>query len=324
MTQPEVFQHLAAYADGELDAAARARIEQALAADRTCQDAVVRWQALRHCARRALTSEPVPGDLYERIHRSLVFQRRVRTFRLWGFPGLALAAAALVVLAISLRNPSPAADSGGLLVHANEFARVYERCGYTRHHTLTDVVGRSLAEVGNEVKKWDKVDFTVYLPDLAGNGYQLAGVCPCFPRDREIIRVVHANYVQGAFQADRASAPETVVSFFSLSRPVELSGQQPLDMAARPGLHPQRKYMVARDANNVTVVKWNEGSASVAACSCIPQDQLVSLVDSMDLAAAAEQPGMLATARAALGSSTPLAVGAVLVAAIALLLRAAP
>lgn len=114
------------------------------------------------------------------------------------------------------------------------------------------------------------------------------------------MRTVHANYVRGAFRSDEASPPERVVSFFSMSGPVELAEQQPICGAERNYAHPQRNYYVAHTGDNVTVVKWDEAQTSLAACSCIPQDELVRLVDSTEVAAAPEQQ------TPALGESLPL------------------
>jgi hypothetical protein len=285
MIQPEIIRELAAYADGEVDDRLRADLERAVAGDPECRAAVARWKALRLCAQRALASEPVPGDLQERIRQRLAYQRRVSVFRWWGFSGLALASAALIVLVALKPSPpaaavSPAVATATVVVYPGEFAEIYRRCGYARHHTLTDVTGRGLAEVAAEVRAWDKTDFPVYLPNMTG--YRLAGVCPCFPRP--VVRTVHANYVRGQFNPDESSPPEQVVSFFSLSDRVDLAEQRSIVGQGRQYLHPQRNYCVAQAGENVTVIKWDEAETSLAVCSCIPQEELVRLVDSTELA----------------------------------------
>jgi anti-sigma factor RsiW len=294
MIQPEIIRELAAYADGEVDDVLRPQLEQAVAGDPECQAAVARWKALRQCARRALASEPVPGDLQERIRRALAHQRRVKAFRWWGFSGLALASAALIfVVAVRPAARSTVAPPQGrgavVLVYPADFARIYEHCGYTRHHTLTEVRERSLADVARQVHAWENIDFPVYLPNMAGAGFQLAGVCRCFPRERTGVRVVHANYVRGSFRPNESSPPENVVSFFCLSGRVELAQQEPIFGPGRNYVHPQRHYYVAHPDANVTVVKWDEAQSSVAACSCIPQQELVRLVDSTEVAAVSGQ-----------------------------------
>jgi anti-sigma factor RsiW len=227
MIQPEIIRELAAYADGEVDDILRPELERAVAGDPECQAAVARWKALRQCAQRALASEPVPGDLQERIRHALAHQRRVRLFRWWGFSGLVLASAALVLLIFVRPAPRSAASSpepgrGAVLVYPADFARIYERCGHSRHHTLMAVAGRSLPEVAQEAQSWDNVDFPVYLPNWRAAGFQLAGVCRCFPPERAGVRVVHASYVRGDFRPDESSPAENVVSFFSMSGRVEL------------------------------------------------------------------------------------------------------
>ncbi|HOO18544.1 MAG TPA: hypothetical protein PLU99_15740, partial [Phycisphaerae bacterium] len=218
MTQPEVFRELATYADGEVDEVLRAELDRAVASDPEFQAAVARWQALRQCARRAVASEPVPGDLKGRICRALAHQRRLRLFRWWGLSGLALASAALLVLL--LVRPTPPAvfpDNGVVVLHPADFARIYEKCGYTYHHSLTEIGERRPAEVAQEVETWSDIDFPVYLPDISSEGFRLAGVCRCFPPERTGIRTVHANYVRGEFSPGTSSPPENVVSLFSMS-----------------------------------------------------------------------------------------------------------
>ena len=284
MTQPEVFRELATYADGEVDEVLRAELDRAVASDPEFRAAVARWQALRQCARRAVASEPVPGDLKGRICRALAHQRRLRLFRWWGLSGLALASAALLVLL--LVRPTPPAvfpDNGVVVLHPADFARIYEKCGYTYHHSLTEIGERRPAEVAQEVETWSDIDFPVYLPDISSEGFRLAGVCRCFPPERTGIRTVHANYVRGEFSPVTSSPPENVVSLFSMSGRIELAQQQRICAAVR-SCGQQRHYFVARVGENVTVIKWDEAQSSLVACSCIPQEELMELVDSAELA----------------------------------------
>ncbi|HRS27362.1 MAG TPA: hypothetical protein P5255_03765, partial [Phycisphaerae bacterium] len=242
------------------------------------------WQALRQCARRAVASEPVPGDLKGRICRALAHQRRLRLFRWWGLSGLALASAALLVLL--LVRPTPPAvfpDNGVVVLHPADFARIYEKCGYTHHHSITEIGERRPADVAQEVKMWADIDFPVYLPDISSEGFRLAGVCRCFPRERTGIRTVHANYVRGEFSPGTSSPPENVVSLFSMSGRIELAQQQRI-CASGQSCGQQRHYFVARVGENVTVIKWDEAQSSLVVCSCIPQEELVELVDSTKLA----------------------------------------
>jgi hypothetical protein len=285
MTQPEVFRELATYADGEVDEVLRAELDRAVASDPEFQAAVARWQALRQCARRAVASEPVPGDLQDRIRRALAHQRRLRLFRWWGLSGLALASAALLVLLLVRPAPPPVVspDGGVVVLHPADFARIYEKCGYTHHHSITEIGERRPADVAQEVKMWADIDFPVYLPDISSEGFRLAGVCRCFPRERTGIRTVHANYVRGEFSPGTSSPPENVVSLFSMSGRIELAQQQRI-CASGQSCGQQRHYFVARVGENVTVIKWDEAQSSLVACSCIPQEELMELVDSAELA----------------------------------------
>ncbi len=285
MTQPEVLRELATYADGEVDEVLRAELDRAVASDPEFRAAVARWQALRQCARRAVASEPVPGDLKGRICRALAHQRRLRLFRWWGLSGLALASAALLV--VLLVRPTPPAvfpDNGVVVLHPADFARIYEKCGYTYHHSLTEIGERRPVEVAQEVKTWSDIDFPVYLPDISSEGFRLAGVCRCFPPERTGIRTVHANYVRGEFSPGTSSPPENVVSLFSMSGRIELAQQRRICASDQGCGHPQRHYFVARVGENVTVIKWDEAQSSLVVCSCIPQEELVELVDSAELA----------------------------------------
>lgn len=134
-------EELMAYADGELDAAAAARVEAAIAADPALADAVARHRALRQDLRAAFAGEldaPVPERLSALLRApaaEVVALDAARARRVprppARLPGWAAVAAALALgLAIGRFAPSPSPEfgigEGGALVAGGALADALE------------------------------------------------------------------------------------------------------------------------------------------------------------------------------------------------------
>jgi hypothetical protein len=262
MNANELRERLAAYADGELDSATRADVEQLLAVDAAAREEVERWQALRRAVQHAVRSQPVPVGLEARVRQRLEAARpgvRSRIYRL-GFSGLAVAAAAVFAF---LYWPQGASATP---VRTADFARIYRQCAVAHRHDgfhVRDAAGGAgLAAVSKQAA------FTCRMPDLAASGdYRLDGACACSPAN---VRVVHAYYRSKV-------EPQNVVSAFAVDRPMRLCN---CSGAPCPCCRGRRQYYVGHD-EDVTLVAWQDGRREYVLAARMDEQQLRSLADDL-------------------------------------------
>ena len=266
MNPSELRKHLPTYADGELEPALRERIESLLESDPASRAELQRWQALRHCAHRAIAEEPLPAGLAELVRNRLAARRRPATGRILrlGLPGLAAAAA--IVLAVTFWPRGAQATP----VEAHGFADVYRTCAVAHRHDTFDVRDKVPADVMAQLR--EEAAFICNVPDATKCGFHVDGACECFHGD-EGIRVVHVYF--------RCNKDDTkVISAFATDRRVDMcsEGCQCPECAAG-----RRHYHVAHD-DDVTLLAWTDDDRSYVVCSDMNEKTLVRMVDTMEIA----------------------------------------
>ncbi len=281
---PQLREWLPTYADGELPPAQAAQVEAALRDSAELRGELARWRALRCCVNRAVCCECAPVAVSQRIRLGLAADsRRRRVVRLFGIGVAAAAALAAAVLVYQRVSAPPAsttpivADSGaGALaasgpVDVSQFAMIYRLCAIENHHDRFQKHGGDPNAVRRELASSAK--FPLLVPDLRSAGFELDGVCPCFP-DKSV-DAVHAFY-------RKEGTPPQIVSVFSLNRCVTLRCCEP--GKCKRGTPLKRAYDVARH-NEVSLVKWDERGASYALAGQMESDELLSLANAVDTAA---------------------------------------
>jgi anti-sigma factor (TIGR02949 family) len=264
----DMLPHLAVYADGELAPELRASVEAHLAECQRCRAEVERWRALRGCVRRAVTSEALPVGLEQRLRQRLLIQPRV-TRGLLAFASTSLAAAAVIVVAVSLYLPGDV-EGAAVDVSAEHFAQVYHQCALGKHHDSHDCRGMSAAEARKFLAR--ELGFKPLVADLSAHGYVLDGACECFPIHDHGLRVIHVHYRHETTQTQ-------VVSLFSADHRIRLQGGS----RQQDHRHPERSYDLAQDGQ-VNVLKWDEQHCSIVLCGQIEPDELLKLAGSADFA----------------------------------------
>ncbi len=261
MDPAELRQHLAQYADGELDPTTAQEVERLMASDPEARAEVERWRALRQSAGRVLTNTAVPARLETRIRAGIRARRGSAGPRLlrFGAPGLAVAAVVLLAFTFWPRGASATA------VEACDFARIYRNCAMHGHDTLGVNGGptrKTVAQLRNENPHAGEI------PDLSVAGYELVGACTCPPAPN--VRVVHAYF--------RHCAEGNIVSSFSIACQIHLCNQgQPCKCACQDN----HVYRCANDGP-VTLICWSEcGHSYVLACGKLTREQLVELAEKM-------------------------------------------
>lgn len=266
MNCEQASEHSAVYADGEADASLQTALAAHLSACPRCRAEVERWQALRRCAQRAMTSEVLPTGLQTRLVARL--RRRPallgqRALRLFG----TMSAAAAIILAVTFWPRT----AGAKTVVADKFAEIYQMCAVDHRHDGQHVRGLSLAEA--RAKLAQCLRSRVLVPDLSAHGYKLDGACRCFHVDN--VRVVHAYYRA----VDDASR---VVSVFSVDCCLSLARCENCERGVCHGKCPRQRLYQEAAAQDVLVLKWNDGAATYALCGALARDELYSLADSVD------------------------------------------
>lgn len=262
--------HLAIYADGELAAELYPTVEAHLAECQKCRMEVERWQVLRRCAQRVVASEALPPGLEQRLRQRLHTQSGTARRRLIKFVVPGLAAAAVIVVAVSLYLPG-VVQGAAVDVSAEDFARVYHKCAVAKHHDSHNCRGMSAQDARELLAR--ELGFKPLVADLSAHGYVLEGACKCFPVHE--VRVIHVHYLSQDTQAQ-------VVSLFSADRCVRLKAGSPFNGAPDRG-RPDRSYEVAQ-AGQVNVLKWDEQRGSFALCGQIQQEELLELAGSAHFA----------------------------------------
>lgn len=272
MMQGRLRHYLAEYADGALDPALRREIEALLARDPEARAEVARWQALRRAAGRAIAGEPVPGGLAERIRRGLRERSARRVPRLLRLGVVPLAAAAAVILAVTVWPQGASATS----IEAAGFADVYRRCALTHKHDTFQVrnaAGEACPRALCRIRQ--KAAFACSVPNVAGCGrFRVEGACTCGPRGCDS-HVVHVYFRS-------VDHPEQVVSVFAVDRRVKLCRK---DGAHCPNCSTCRRcYDVASDGE-VKLVSWQEcGQSYVLVCQRMDERGLTELADGLRMA----------------------------------------
>ncbi|MEW6198724.1 MAG: zf-HC2 domain-containing protein [Planctomycetota bacterium] len=216
MTPSEARDLIPAYADGELDAARRNALEGHLAADCDLRLEVQRWQGLRRCTQRGISTTTVPDGLAERVRARLRAEAgrpryHPRVYRL-GLSGLAAAAA--LVAGVTLWPRGAVARP----VEARGFADIHRVCALLNHHDTLGVRGGQAqadfapTDGGVAVARLrTRAAMTGAVPDLSRRGLQLAGACTCSPCPE--LRVVHAYF---------RSEQGEIISVFAADGPIAL------------------------------------------------------------------------------------------------------
>lgn len=277
MSDSDTSRDLAAYADGELSGAALRRVDAAIAADPSVREAVSHHQALRSLVRGAIDSQPVPADLRQRLRVRLAAQPSGLA-GLWSVlraPRAGLALAASIVLVLFFRGGGMSAPRGearaGVTPFAPaDFSAVHRKCAASAPH---DDLKLATHSPHSAIARLSQLyDSRVALPDLRGVGFDLAGVCRCFPRDD--IRVIHACY-RGE------GAPPVIVSFFWLEKPILLESGSPCGTGG--GGRACRRYESGQ-VDDVRILKWNEGGHGFAVVARLDENRLRSIARSVAVA----------------------------------------
>lgn len=273
--------HLPVHADGELPEGLRPALEAHLAECENCAAAVGRWQALRQCARRTLEAASLPAGLEQRVRGGLAPAPVSRRYRIIRIAAVFTAAAAIIAVSVIVQSRGRSGSAPPSVVQltpvsAEQFAMIHDVCTIGREHAhdAFHKAGKSIDRVSDALA--GEHDFKVLVPNLKDYGYELAGVCGCFPLKG--IEVVHAAY--------RKDQPTLAgISVFSLDQDVKLTecGTQSDGVTGR-------KYDVACIADGVTVLKWTEQSGNFAFCSKMAPEQLRKIADSVDVAALFSDP----------------------------------
>lgn len=281
---PQLREWLPTYADGELPPDRAAQLEAALRDSAELRAELERWRALRCCVNRVVCCECAPAEVSRRIRHGLAAgARRRRVLRLVSV-GVATAAALVAAILVYPRVfPPPASNSPALvdsvadapaasgLLDVSQFAMIYRRCAIENHHDRFQKHGGDPNAVRRELASTAK--FPLLVPDLRSAGFELDGVCPCFP-DKSV-NAVHAFY-------RKEGTPPQIISVFSLNRCVTLRCCEP--GKCNRGTPLKRAYDVARH-NEVSLVKWDERGASYALAGQMESDELLRLANAVDMAA---------------------------------------
>lgn len=291
MSRSSFQEMLPTYADGELDPAQAALVEEELRRDPALRDELVRWKKLRECCRRVACCGDVPGELESRLRSQLSINgRALRWRRYLSTAGLAAAAVILAAVAIPrVSNPGGGSAGGAStasaipvsLSSAEPFVKIYRGCAKNHHDAMhlkspcpvsaTQVVRQALVEQNRSCK--------AFVPDLRSAGWQLDGICMCFPRIDcpKGINVVHAFYRR---VSDSADEPGEILSVFSCNRCVKVGGCG----GAGSVCESKRSYEHG-EFDGVSLVKWDESGTSFALCSELPVSALEGIAESVKVAA---------------------------------------
>jgi anti-sigma factor RsiW len=161
------------YLDGELDAARAADFERHLVSCAECVRALESQEKLRGSIQVAALYERAPGSLRRKVQRELVEKSSTAAVRLWQWPNWAMAAAALVLAAVT----------GWQLMSG---LRIKEGPNDAMVAAVVDSHLRSLqpghlmdvpSSDQHTVKPWfdGKVDFAPSVRDFAEQGFPLQG-----------------------------------------------------------------------------------------------------------------------------------------------------
>jgi anti-sigma factor RsiW len=158
---------LDAYHDGELELAPSLALEEHLASCPACSQ---RYAALRLQSSRIRIEAPrhaAPQSLRQRIERILPKEKEPIKTRAWSTWGLPAAAAAIVLIGISIWLLQPPRDDS----LANEVVALHTRA--MMNGRLTEVASSDQ----HTVKPWfgTRVDFAPPVKDYAAQGFELAG-----------------------------------------------------------------------------------------------------------------------------------------------------
>lgn len=287
MARQEVEHLITAYADGELGAEDRARVETALRVDPGLQREIDQVRELRQAAARSMGRDAAPAALLQRIRADINEASHTQhpAARWYSMPLGVAAAALLLAVGTWLTWPRTtdleqtpvqlAANSDGDAVAIDtQFgvptdiavvapAALVERhrgCPHKTPKPGARFASMTLADAREEVAA--DAGFPVLVADLRDSGWHLAGVSRCqliCQRSATPIKATHVFY-------ERTGAESLFVSVFSIEcraafaladcAPKQLGGPEAQNM-------PMYQESISGE---VLVVHWQQGERSFAAC----------------------------------------------------------
>jgi anti-sigma factor RsiW len=239
---------LGAYADDELDAQTRARVEQALSHDGT---AAARLEAIREVTRLVRTAtrasvgiDAVPQRLPLAKPRPSLPQHGWRHWRIAAAFLAGLVAMATTIQAVRLAVP----EAAGWQRSALEFHARYERSASGRRQIALDHLAPSSTDFGAEFA--DLVDFEPVLPDLSALEYRPVGA-----------RLLATS-----------DGPATYVVYEAPNRPI-------VGYSMVQKRQPERDRQTLATRDGIRLVTWSDDSYEYGLSSQLPGEDLSALAD---------------------------------------------
>lgn len=255
---------LARYADGELEAPERNALESELAGSAEERAVVERWQALRRCAKRAVAGDALPAGLAGRVREAVTADRAFSNSRVYRLVSVFAAAAAVLLLAVfysSRGSIGPGTAVAGMTIDAERFAQIYSHCAKEHHESVA--LNKYCPVAAQELMDETCRDYRVLVPNLTQQGWDLYGICKCFPKNGPVAGM-HVYY--------RSRDPQPrYLSFFSANRCIDIAG-----CGKQVCCETQRTYQSAAAAG-VNVVKWSEQGGCFVLAGEIKVDELEKL-----------------------------------------------
>lgn len=268
MTCPEVARFRHAYCDGELDASTMLEVEGHLQGCPACRRAVEAEQAFREELRRAVSQEPVPPHVAEKLRTTMAGldegeKRSARTSTGgWRASWLALAASVLLIFLGGLLGYLIAMPRVRPALHPLVAQLVMEHMKFAPLENPAELSSGNLQQVAVWVQ--GRTGHRVQVPDYSAAGIRLLG--------GRVTRLVGHRAAYIVYEKGR-----NIISLFAFPRyggalegleEVELSGMV-FHTAAYQGKH---------------ILLWDSGDMTYALVSDISWDQLVdcALVFSRD------------------------------------------
>jgi anti-sigma factor RsiW len=243
---------LGAYADGELDAATRARVERALARDR---NATARLTAIREVTllvRAATHAESVPAAQAPRPRTpqraAAPRPRRIRHDWLQWRIAAAFMAGLIAMAAVLRINPIDTPAGVGWQRSALEFHDRYERAAASRSTIALDHLDPASRDFATAFA--DLVDFEPVIPDLSALDYRPVGARLLATPD----------------------GPATYVVYEAPNRPIV--GYSMLESRM-----PARTEQALAGRNGIRIVSWGDGRFEYGLSSQLPGEDLSVLAD---------------------------------------------
>lgn len=261
---PKLRHRLAAFADGELSAAERDEVARLVASSPAARTEVERTRALRALVHRSLQAEALPEGLRGAVISAVSGSRRAP----WLMRSMATAAtvlAAIFVVRAGVIAWTSDAEAAVLVVSVAHFATVHQECAiHKAGHDLVEPKAVDRQQLAARVRAVS--GFGAHVPDLSAHGYQLVGVCRCFPPPAAPdLRVVHASY--------RSAGNGAWLSVFSMDRQVRFTADRTEGVACL-------QYERAA-SGEFQVIRVATDAVCLAFCSDLSADALEGLVQNV-------------------------------------------